>query len=131
IGMNEETILPNIIKRCLKNEDVIIYGKGLRKQNYIDARDIAGVVGNAINSDIEGKFNIATDRVISNIELARLYIKLTSSKSKIIFNGVEDSEENYIWETSIEKAKRLLSFEPKYSISETITELIKYWETKV
>lgn len=129
IGMNENTILPIILKSCLKDEPITIYGKGQRKQNYIDVRDIVEAIALATISDkVEGIYNIASEKVISNIELANLCISITKSKSEIIFNDKVDLEESYCWDTSIKKASNTFSFQPKYALNETITGILKYWE---
>lgn len=124
--MNEKTLLPTLLIHCLNNEPIIIYGKGLRKQNYIDVRDIAETIDDIVNLDIDGTYNITSEEVISNIDLAKLCIKMTSSKSKIIFNGKEDPEDDYCWKTSIDKAKKDFSFKPKYSLNDSINNILSY-----
>jgi len=127
IGMNEGTILPVLLKRCLKNQPIIIHGNGLRKQNYIDVRDVAEAIFATIDNGIDGTFNIASETVISNIDLANLCIKTTKSYSEITFNGKEDPEESYCWNTSILSAKKTFSFEPQYSLVDTINDMLNYW----
>lgn len=127
IGMNENTFLPLILKRSLNKQDIEIYGKGMRRQNYIDVRDITEIIVKSVINEIEGTFNVASEETVSNIELAKLCIKLTKSSSKIIYSDNEDPEESYSWETSIEKIKSVLLYKPKYTLNDTISGLLSYW----
>lgn len=124
-GMNQGTILPTILNNCLSNKSIVIYGEGKRRQNYIDVRDIVRAINSAVNIDSEGTFNIAA-KTISNLDLAKLCIKITNSSSKIVFNQQIDPEENYSWETSTSKAKETFSFEPKFSLTDTINALLSF-----
>lgn len=128
IGMNGKTILPVMLKNCLSNKPIAIYGKGERRQNYIDARDVSEVIVNSIKNDFEGTYNIASEKNISNIELAKLCIKLTNSSSEIVFNGKVDLEDDFCWDISLKKVKEVMPFYLKYSLEETIKDLINEFE---
>jgi UDP-glucose 4-epimerase len=122
--MKPDTILPTFIKVCRANSDITILGKGQRIQNYIDVRDICHAVLRSIEKmDKYGVFNIANDKSYSNLELAYICKKVLGSKSDILFQG-KDAFERYNWTISIEKAKKELEFTPKYTIEQSILDLI-------
>ena len=129
-GMNEKTFLPILLRKSLANEPITIYGKGLRRQNYIDVRDIAEFVMGCINNNLTGTYNVAAETVISNIDLAKLCIQITNSTSEIVYSGKNDPEENYRWEVSIAKAKKHFGFNPKYSIADSIIDILDYWKMR-
>jgi len=116
-------ILPVFINNCIENKNIFLYGKGLRKQNYIDIQDIIEAVKLAIYKNIKGVFNIASNKSYSNIELAEICIKLLNSSSKIIFNNIPDPEEDFNWTFSIDKAKSILEFCPKINIETSILDI--------
>lgn len=124
VGMNEKTILPLILRQCLGNNPITLYGTGERRQNYIDVRDITEVIVNSVKNDIEGTYNVATEKTISNIELAKLCIHLTNSYSKIVFNGKEDPENSFCWDISLEKIKKAMPYKLKYTLVDTINDLL-------
>ena len=125
-GMNSQTILPVFIENCLKNEAINILGKGSRRQNYIDVRDIATYVIKCIeNQNVHGCYNIGVSDTISNLELAEMCKRLSLSNSEIRFSGSEDPEEGVIWDYSTEKAIRELKFVPEYTLEDTIKLLIE------
>lgn len=125
-GMNPKTILSVFLENCLKNEPISILGKGSRRQNYIDVRDIATYVIKCIeNQNVHGCYNIGVSDTISNLELAEMCKRISMSNSEIKFSGSEDPEEGVIWDYSTEKAIRELKFVPEYTLEDTIKLIIE------
>lgn len=120
VGMNPRTILPTFLSNALLNKDIVLFGKGMRRQNYIDVRDITQAIVKSMKENVEGLFHIASPASISNHELAEECIKVTDSKSIICFNGLIDPQEDYTWDISIEKAKEELKFLPDYSLTASL-----------
>lgn len=121
--MPEDRILPVFIKNCTENKNIVLYGKGLRKQNYINVKDIVKAVKLGIRKDIEGIFNIANNKSYSNVELANICLKKLNSAGKIIFNNIPDTDEDYNWTFSIDKANTELGFYPEIDIETSILEI--------
>lgn len=124
-GQKTNTILPIFLRNALSNTDLTLYGKGTRKQNYIDVRDIAFCISLLIKTDsANGIYNLGSDYTISNYELAEKCISLCNSKSKIIFNGLSDlcDDENWIIDSS--KIKAEIGYAQKYSIEQSIVDMI-------
>ena len=124
-GMNQQTILPVFLDRCSAGQNIVLYGKGTRRQNYIDIRDICTAIELAIQSEVCGVYNIASRQITSNLELAEMCIKLGNFNVTIEFSGKDDPEEGDDWDISIEKTIRDLQFKPKYSICDTIQSLLE------
>lgn len=122
-GDNPKTIFPTFIRKALADEDIVLYGKGTRKQTYIHARDIASALWKALNSDAQGVYNLASYNLISNIELAKKCVELTNSKSQIKFAGNVDPLDDVVWDVSIEKLKKDTGFEPAITIDEAIIDV--------
>lgn len=127
VGMPNK-ILSVFIQKCKKNEPIELLGKGGRCQNYVDVRDIARAVSLAISSNETGVFNIASSKFISNYDLASLCKRLLHSSSELFFKG-EDPSEDICWDISIEKARKILQFEPKVPIEQTILDIAKSYES--
>lgn len=127
-GDNPKTIFPTFVRKALSGEDIMLYGKGTRKQTYIHARDIAIALWKAINSDAQGVYNLASYNLISNIDLAEKCIKVTGSKSKIVFADKDDPLDNVVWDVSIDKLKADTGFEPTISIEDAILDVAKAME---
>ena len=128
IGMNEKTIFPTFIRKALKNEDLVLQGKGSRKQTYIHVNDIADALILALNKpDARGVYNLSSYNLLSNYELADRVIRVLSSQSQITFSGSEDPYDNDIWEVSLKRIHDDLGYEPQITIDTAITELAQHY----
>jgi nucleoside-diphosphate-sugar epimerase len=123
-GMPKNRLLTSLVRRALSNEPIELIGQGTRQQNYIDIRDIAQAVLLCLEKQVSGVFNIASASCISNLDLARRCIALCSSLSEIVFSSRSDIEEGFVWDVSIEKARKELGYIPKYLIDAAIESAI-------
>lgn len=120
IGKNmPQNFLPIIIDKAVKNENIVIWGKGTRVQNYIDVRDIFEAVKCGITNHATGVFNLSGTN-ISNIELARKCIEIINSESHVILDCDKDGLDEEKWIVSGEKVKNELGFISRYTIDESI-----------
>ena len=113
-------LLSIFVRRAINNEAIEITGRGSRQQNYVDVRDIARATVLTLQHQVSGVFNIAGSSTISNLELARHCIERCHSKSEIVFNSMKDPEEGYTWDVSIDKAREVLGYVPKYNIDDAV-----------
>ena len=121
--MPKKTIVPIFIQRALNNEDIRIQGKGTRKQNYLDVRDLANAIKLIISNDsVDGIYNIGSKNIISNIELAATIVDNLRSKSQIILSG-EDPSDKVDWTTDDSKLKRLIGEYQQHSMNQSISDI--------
>ena len=126
--MNPKTILPIFVNKALRGEDIVLLGKGTRKQTFVHVTDIAQAIYKAIISpEAQGVYNLASHNLVSNLKLAELCVSLTDSASKIVFSGTEDPADDYNWDVSLDKIKKDTGYEPKVGIEEMIVELKNYY----
>ncbi len=121
VGMDRRTILSVFIDNCIIGRPITLYGKGTRKQNYVDVRDIADMIEKCARSDsATGVYNIGSDMPVSNFDLAVMCKELLDSNTEITFIDKPDPADNLVWDVSTEKAKRELGWSAKYAIKDTI-----------
>lgn len=120
--MPRERMLPVFVQRAIAGEPLTVVGKGSRRQDYVDARDVARAVELALAKPTSPVLNIAGGRSWSNLELARLCIALLGSGSSIDHSG-DDPEDGVSWEISIERARAELGWEPEHDIERVVREL--------
>ncbi len=118
--MPRNRIMFAFVSQALRNETIHIAGQGTRTQNYVDVRDIARAVELGLTTPAEGVFNIGGDCSISNLDLAKLCVRLTGSHSTINLAGGADPEEGLRWEISTARARKALGYEPAYSLEDSI-----------
>ena len=110
-GQNIETVIPLFIKKAFKNQPLTIFGRGSRSQDFIYVKNITEAILGAIKAKKSGVYSVGSGQSVSTLDLARLIIEKTNSKSKIIFKG-KDSQENYMNKVDIKLIQKDLGFQP-------------------
>ena len=124
--VNPNTIFPTFVRKALNNQELVLLGKGTRKQNYLYVDDISRCLElSLVKESVSGVYNLTSDMLISNMELAETIVKVLNSQSKIILTGT-DSADDYVWDASIDKLKQDSGYEPIGRIEEIIREYA-YW----
>ena len=130
VDMPENKIFSIFAKKALNNEDIYIDGNGLRIQNYIDVDDISNAILLTLKYSKSNTFNIASLKSYSNIELAKKCIEIFNSKSKIIYTGKNDPQEDYNWTISTKKACSELGYKQIYTLEDTLIKWKKSYSKK-
>lgn len=123
VGINPKTIMPVFIRNAMENKDIVLQGKGTRKQNYIHVRDIAQAIEKAILSKAQGVFNLASNNLVSNYELAVKCKEVIQSESRIVYSGVDDPMDGYVWNVSLDKITKETGYAPEIPIETAIYEI--------
>jgi len=126
---NDGRVVSNFIVQALKNKDLTIYGKGnqTRSFQYVDDL-IEGLIRFMKTEDgFTGPLNIGNSDEYKIIDLAEKIIKLTKSKSKIIFKSLpNDDPINRQPDISLAK-KKLNGWYPKINLDEGLDRTISYF----
>ncbi|MBO7153228.1 MAG: NAD-dependent epimerase/dehydratase family protein, partial [Lentisphaeria bacterium] len=77
--------VPIFITRALKNEPITIYGDGGQTRDFIYVKDIARANLFMAETSNTGVYNVAYGKKITILDLAEKIVKLTNSKSEIVF----------------------------------------------
>ena len=126
---NDGRVVSNFIVQCLKNEDITIYGDGNQSRSFQYVDDlIEGMVRMMATSDsFIGPVNIGNPNEFTILELAQTVIKLTNSKSKLIFKSLpkDDPQQR---RPDISLAKEKLDWSPKIELEEGLKKTIDYFD---
>jgi nucleoside-diphosphate-sugar epimerase len=112
-------IISVFVKNALAGMPLVVAGKGTRRQNFVDVRDVAAAVDLCLNGTPTGILNVGGNRAISNVGLARTCVRVLDSGSEITFAGV-DKEEGLVWDVSSSRARSVIGFAPKHDIESSI-----------
>lgn len=128
--VNPNTIFPTFIRKALENEDIVLLGKGTRKQNYVYVKDIAKCLELSLTSErVHGVYNLTSNLLISNHELAQVVIEVLDSKSEIKFQG-EDYSDSYVWDATLGRILEDSGYVPKTNIRDVISEYANWLKTQ-
>ena len=122
-------VVSNFIVQALKNKDITIYGDGSQSRSFCYIDDLTGGTINMMNSreDFIGPVNLGNPYEYTILELAKKIIKLTNSKSKIIYKLLPEDDPKQR-QPNIELAKKELKWEPKIQLNEGLKKTINYFE---
>ena len=116
----QNRIFSTFVRNAARGESLKLIGKGGRRQNYVDVRDVAVLVCKSLELPVSGIMNAGGSESISNIALAKLCVSVLGSSSRIEFLDRSDPEENNHWDISIEKARKESGYVPHHSLSDSI-----------
>lgn len=122
-GLPRERLASRFVENAVAGRPLVIEGRGTRAQNFIDVRDIADAVALALERRTGGVLNVAGACVVTTEQLARLCIDCLDSRSKIVFSGRPDPEDDLSWQISIERATDALGWSPRVELSRTLGDL--------
>lgn len=129
-GMKPSTVFPTFVRRALANDDLVVYGRGTRKQTYIHVDDIAQALFKAITSpNVRGIYNLSSYNLISNLDLAKRCISILGSKSAVQFSGKDDSSDDVSWDVSIKRIEEDAGYSPQVNINDCILSYADYLKT--
>jgi UDP-glucuronate decarboxylase len=85
---NDGRVVSNFIMQALKGEQITVYGEGSQTRSFCYVDDMIDGLVRLMNTpdDFTGPVNLGNPREFSILQLARLVIKLTGSRSKIVYN---------------------------------------------
>lgn len=115
MALNDGRVVTNFIAQALKGEPITIYGEGKQTRSFCFVSDlIDGLTALFFAEEIFQPINLGNPKPITILELASEIIKLTGSKSEIIFLPLP-SDDPHDREPDISKAREILKWEPKVS----------------
>jgi len=124
-----EGAIHNFIVKALKNEPLEVHNHGTQVRSWCYVDDMVDAMELVLTNDksVGEVFNIGTPQATSTtLQTAETVIRLSNSKSKIVFKELKYPEVE-IRVPSIEKAKRILGFEPKIGFEAGIKRTIEWY----
>jgi len=125
---NDGRVVSNFIVQALANRDITVFGDGTQTRSFCYVDDLLEGMIRMMNGpdDFTGPVNLGNPSEFSILELAEMIIKLTGSKSKIIFE-VLPQDDPMQRQPDITLAKERLGWEPKLDLEEGLKRTIEYF----
>ena len=116
--------------QALHNEDITIYGDGSQSRSFCYVDDLLEGMIRLMNSreDFIGPVNVGNPNEFTIKELAEKVIKLTGSKSKLIYQPLP-SDDPLQRQPNISLAKKELGWEPKIQLEKGLMKTIEYFKS--
>jgi dTDP-glucose 4,6-dehydratase len=128
--LDDGRALPNFMVQALKGEDMTVYGDGTQTRSFCYVDDLIDGIKRLLNSEEAGPVNLGNPEEISVLDFAKEIVRLTGSKSRIVFNPLPQNDPK-VRQPDITKAKGILGWEPKVSREEGLRRTLQYFKGKI
>ncbi len=125
---NDGRVVSNFIVQALKNIDITIFGDGMQTRSFCYVDDLIDGLICMMNGpdDFTGPVNLGNPDEHSILELAETIVRLTESKSRIIFESLPQDDPRQR-QPDISLAMERLNWNPKLNLEEGLKRTIKYF----
>jgi UDP-glucuronate decarboxylase len=127
---NDGRVISNFIVQALQGSDLTIYGDGSQTRSFCYVDDLLDGMIKFMESEdgFTGPVNMGNPDEFTILELAEKVLRLTQSKSKIIFKALP-ADDPLQRKPDISLARSELGWEPKISINEGLSLTVEYFKT--
>jgi UDP-glucuronate decarboxylase len=126
---NDGRVVSNFILQALRGEPITIFGNGSQTRSFCYVDDMVKGLSLLMKTpdEVTGPVNLGNPEEHSILEIAQKVLKLTGSKSKIIFEPLpqDDPEKR---RPDISSAEKVLGWFPKIGLEEGLPRTIDYFD---
>lgn len=125
---NDGRVVSNFIMQALTGQNITIYGDGSQTRSFCYVDEMVDGLTRMMGTldEVTGPINLGNPQEVTIFELAKLVIKMTRSKSKIVFEPQPENDP-IRRQPDINKAKKLLGWEPRITLEEGLEKTILYF----
>jgi dTDP-glucose 4,6-dehydratase len=128
--LHDGRVVPNFIMQALKGEPLTVYGQGQQTRSFQYVDDLVAGLNKLLATDHHLPVNIGNPHEMTVLEFAERIIKLTKSKSKIVYKPLPEDDPQ-VRQPDITKAKKVLGWEPKVDLDEGLSKTIEYFRARL
>jgi UDP-glucuronate decarboxylase len=125
---NDGRVVSNFIVQALKGEDITVYGDGKQTRSFCYVDDMIDGLIRLMNTgdDFTGPVNLGNPEEYSILQLAETIIRLTGSKSRIVFKPLPPDDPKQRC-PDITLARKVLNWQPTTTLEEGLKRTIEYF----
>ncbi len=113
MALDDGRVVSNFIVQALRGEDLTVYGNGSQTRSFCYVDDLVeGIVRLMEHPSEKGPVNLGNPEEFTVLELAEEVIRLTGSRSRIVFRPLPQDDPRQR-QPVIDQARKALGFEPK------------------
>ncbi len=124
--LRDGRVVPNFICQALRNKPLTVYGKGKQTRSFCYVDYLVEGIFRLMHCPANEPINLGNPNEFTILELAKLVINLTQTKSKIIYKPLPEDDPKQR-QPDIAKAKNLLKWKPKVELKEGIEKTIHWF----
>jgi len=122
--------IPNFIRQALTGEDLTVYGDGSQTRSFCFYKDLIEGLNSLLMSNTNEPVNIGNPTEMTIKEMAEKILLATGSGGKVVYEPLP-MDDPKVRQPNIDKARRLLGWEPKVSLDDGLKETMDYFKAKL
>jgi dTDP-glucose 4,6-dehydratase len=130
LQVNDGRVISNFMTQALRNEPLTIYGDGSQTRSFCYVSDLIEGIIRLSRSNEHLPTNIGNPEEMTVYECAREILEVTGSKSPILFLPLPTDDPTRR-RPDIEKARKLLGWEPKIKLREGLERSLQYFKSSI
>src|ERR1700681_543409 len=128
--LNDGRALPNFVHQALTGQPITVYGDGKQTRSFCYVSDLIEGIYRLMNSDEHEPVNIGNPQEITILEFAERIRALLGSDMPIVFKPLPQDDPKQRC-PDINKARRLLGWEPKVNLDEGLRLTLDFFRQQV
>jgi len=124
--IHDGRVVPNFIYQTLHNKPLTVYGRGIQTRSFCYIDDLVEGILRVMHSGINGPVNLGNPNEFTILQLAKLVVKLTDTKSKIVFKPLPQDDPRQR-QPDITLAKKILKWQPKIKLEKGLLQTIEWF----
>lgn len=127
--INDGRVISNFINQSIRGHNLTVYGKGEQTRSFCYIDDLTEIVLKIVKSkkSINQPINVGNPSEYSIYEIAKNIIKLSDTKSKIVFKKLPSDDPSRRL-PDINFAKKTFKWKPAVSLDEGLKKTIDYFQ---
>jgi len=126
--VNDGRALPAFFSQAIEGKDITVFGDGSQTRSFCYVSDLVEGIYKLLLSDYSDPVNIGNPVEISIKDVAEEVIKLTGTKSKIIYMDLPKDDPK-VRQPDISRAKEVLGWSPKVDRTEGLQLTYEYFKS--
>lgn len=128
--LDDGRALPAFVGQALRGEDLTVFGDGSQTRSFCYVSDLVDGIFRLLLSDEVEPVNIGNPSEITIKQFAEEVLIIMESKSKIVYQPLPQDDPK-VRQPNIEKAKKILGWQPKVDRAEGLKITIEYFKNIV
>jgi dTDP-glucose 4,6-dehydratase len=118
--------IPTFLRQALTDKPLTVFGDGAQTRSFCFVDDLIRGLVSLAESGVHEPVNIGNPDEMSLLDMAKLVVELTESRSEIVFEAlpVDDPQ---VRQPDIARARALLGWEPEVELREGLAKTIEHY----
>ena len=128
--LRDGRVVPAFVSQALTGKALTVFGEGRQTRSFCYCSDLIEGICRLMMSETNDPVNIGNPQELTILEFAERIIRITGSKSKIIFKPLPQDDPKQR-QPDITRARTLLKWEPVVPLEEGLKRSIDYFRGRV